>query len=61
MRRDRSEGDSMTEQANVPRQPASDEESKPAGPGDDPGPPGKARTQGETTVDEAMGTGDNVH
>jgi len=45
----------MTGQANVPRQPASDEESRPAGPGDDPGPPGKVRTQGETTVDEAMG------
>jgi hypothetical protein len=51
----------MTEQPNVPRQPASDEESTPAGPGDDPSPPGKVRTQGETAVDEAMGTGDNVH
>ena len=51
----------MTEQPNVPRQPASDEESTPAGPGDDPGQPGTVRTQGETAVDEAMGTGDNVH
>ena len=51
----------MTEQPNVPRQPASNEESTPAGPVDDPGPPGKVRTQGETAVDEAMGTGDNVH
>jgi len=52
---------SMTEQPKVPRQPASDEESPPAGPGDDSGQPGKVRTQGETAVDEAMGTGDNVH
>jgi hypothetical protein len=51
----------MTEQPNVPRQPASDEESTPAGPGDDRGQPGTVRTKGETAVDEAMGTGDNVH
>ena len=51
----------MTEQPKVPRQPASDEESPQAGPGDDSGQPGKVRTQGETAVDEAMGTGDNVH
>jgi hypothetical protein len=51
----------MTEQPNVPRQPATDEESPSPGPGDDPGQPGKVRTPGETAVDEAMGTGDNVH
>src|SRR4051794_22465830 len=51
----------MREQRKVPRHPASDEESPPAGPGDDSGQPGKVRTQGETAVDEAMGTGDNVH
>lgn len=51
----------MTEQPNVPRQPDSDETSSPAGPGDETGQPGKVRTQGETAVDEAMGTGDNVH
>jgi hypothetical protein len=52
----------MSEQPTVPRQPASDEESPPAGgPGDDSSQPGKVRTQGETAVDEAMGTGDNVH
>jgi hypothetical protein len=51
----------MTEQPKVPRQPASNEESTPASPGDDPGLPGKVRTQGETAVDEAMGTSDNVH
>jgi hypothetical protein len=50
----------MTEQPNVPRPEASDEESS-AGPGDDSGQPGVVRTQGETAVDEAMGTGDNVH
>jgi hypothetical protein len=51
----------MTEQPNVPRQPARDEESPPARPGDASGQPGMVRTQGETAVDEAMGTGDNVH
>jgi hypothetical protein len=51
----------MTEQRNHPRQPAGEEESSPAGPGDDPGQPGEVRTQGETAVDEAMGTGDNIH
>jgi hypothetical protein len=51
----------MTEQPNIPRQPASDEESPPAGTGDDASQPGKVRTQGETAVDEAMGTGDHVH
>ena len=51
----------MTEQPKVPRQPDSDEESPPAGLGDDSGQPGKVRTQGETAEDEAMGTGDNVH
>ena len=49
----------MTEQPNIPRQP---EAPPPADPGDDDsGHPGKVRTQGETAVDEAMGTGDNVH
>ena len=52
---------SMTEQPNVPRQPASDEELSSPGPGDDAGRPGNVRTQGETAVDEAMATGDNVH
>jgi hypothetical protein len=52
---------SMTEQPNVRRQPASDEESPPVGPADDSGQHGKVRTPGETAVDEALGTGDNVH
>jgi hypothetical protein len=51
----------MTEQPNLPRHAASDEEPTPAGPGDDRGRPDPVRTQGETSVDEAMGTGDNVH
>jgi hypothetical protein len=51
----------MTEQPSVPRQPARDEQPPPAGPGDDSGRPGNVRTQGETAVDEAIGTGDNVH
>ena len=51
----------MTEQPNVPREPATDEETTPADASDDRGRPGTVRTQGETTVDEAMGTGDNVH
>jgi hypothetical protein len=51
----------MTEQPNVPQEPTSDEESPQAGPSDGSGQPGTVRTQGETTVDEAMGTGDNVH
>ena len=51
----------MTEQPDVPRQPAGGEESPQAGAGDDAGRHGTVRTQGETTVDEAMGTGDNVH
>ena len=51
----------MTEQPKVPQQPASDEESPPARPGDDSRQPGNIRTKGEAAVDEAMGTGDNVH
>ena len=60
MRKDRNEEDSMTEQPKLPREPAGDEESPISGPGD-PGKHGNVRTQGETAVDEAMGTGDNVH
>ena len=51
----------MTEEPKVPGQPASAEETPPAGSGDDSAPHGTVRTQGETAVDEAMGTGDNVH
>ena len=51
----------MTEQPDVPREVGSGEEPRPPGPGDEAGQPGSVRTQGETAVDEAMGTGDNVH
>jgi hypothetical protein len=48
----------MTEQPNVAREPAGENEPPPAGGDDDSGRPGKVRTEGETAVDEAMGTGD---
>jgi hypothetical protein len=51
----------MTEQPDVSREDASGEEPRPPGPGDGAGRPGAVRTQGETAVDEAMGTGDNDH
>jgi len=51
----------MTEQPDDARPPAHDEEFAPAEPGDHTGQPGPVRTGGETAVDEAMGTGDNVH
>ena len=49
----------MTEQPNVPRQPAGEKEPSPAAPDDDSGHTGEVRTRGETAVDEAMGTGDS--
>jgi hypothetical protein len=50
----------MSEQPNVPVRPGSDDE--PPATTTDPGAEhGAVRTQGETAVDEAMGTGDNVH
>ena len=51
-----SEEGAMTEQPNVPPQPDDIDESS-----TDSGQPGRVRTDGETTVDEAIGTGDNVH
>ena len=51
----------MSEQPNVPVQPGSDDEPPTAGPETDAAPHGVVRTQGETAVDDAMGTGDNVH
>jgi hypothetical protein len=50
----------MTEQPNVSRQSAGDDEPTTAR-DDDTGLHAPVRTQGETAVDEAMGTGDNVH
>jgi hypothetical protein len=51
----------MTQQPNDPRQPAGEEEAQPAASGAESAQPGNVRTQGETAVDEAIGTGDNVH
>lgn len=57
----RDQEDSMTEQPNVPRTSADEENSPPSGQGEEAAHPGAVRTQAETAVDEAMGTGDNVH
>ena len=51
----------MSEQPNVPVRPGSDDEPPGTRPGPDAAEHGAVRTQGETAVDEAMGTGDNVH
>jgi len=51
----------MTEQPNVPTRPGSADESPSTPTGTDTGEHGKVRTDGETSVDEAIGTGDNVH
>ena len=49
----------MTEQPQAPQRPTDDE--PPAGAGSDAGERGKVRTDGETSVDDALGSGDNVH
>ena len=49
----------MTEQPQVPQRPADDEPPPSAGGGA--GEHGKVRTDGETSVDDALGSGDNVH
>jgi hypothetical protein len=51
----------MSEQPNVPVQPGSDDEPPTTSTETDAGQHGVVRTQGETAVDDAMGTGDNVH
>jgi hypothetical protein len=51
----------MTEQPNAPEQPGSEDESPAAGTGERGERPGTVRTAGETAVDDAIGTGDNVH
>ena len=51
----------MTEQPNVPDQTTQADESPAERPGDTGDRPGAVRTQGETAVDDAIGTGDNVH
>jgi hypothetical protein len=51
----------MSEQPNVPVRSGSDEEPPGTRREPDAAQHGAVRTQGETAVDEAMGTGDNVH
>ena len=51
----------MTEQPNGPVQPASDDEPPSTRPASEAAEHGAVRTQGETAVDDAIGTGDNVH
>lgn len=51
----------MSEQPKVPEQPDAGEQPTPDGTATDAGQHGPVRTQGETTVDDAIGTGDNVH
>jgi hypothetical protein len=51
----------MSEQVPVPPKPGTDDEPPTPTTGSDAGRPGNVRTRGETAVDEAMGTGDNVH
>ena len=49
----------MSEQPRTPQRPADDD--PPARAGSDAGDRGRVRTDGETTVDDALGSGDNVH
>jgi hypothetical protein len=51
----------MTEQPNGPDQPDTVDESAAERPGTEADRPGAVRTPGETAVDDAIGTGDNVH
>jgi hypothetical protein len=51
----------MSEQPNVPVQPGSDDEPPATRTETDAERHGAVRTQGETAVDDAIGTGDNVH
>ena len=50
----------MSEQRDEPARPGSDDE-PPAARTDTRAKHGTVRTQGETAVDDAIGTGDNVH
>ena len=51
----------MTEQPNVPDQAGTADDSQAERRDDDRDRHGAVRTQGETAVDDAIGTGDNVH
>jgi hypothetical protein len=57
----RREERAMTEQPHVPEQPDSEDEPRAEGAGERGQRPGTVRTSGETAVDDAIGTGDNVH
>jgi hypothetical protein len=51
----------MSEQPNEPVRPGSDEKPPATRTDSDAAEHGAVRTQGETAVDDALGTGDNVH
>jgi hypothetical protein len=51
----------MTEQPNGPERPATADEARARRSADSGDRPGAVRTEGETAVDDALGTGDNVH
>jgi hypothetical protein len=51
----------MTEQPNAPERPAGEDQPPVERTGRQSERPGPVRTEGETAVDDAMGTGDNVH
>jgi hypothetical protein len=51
----------MTEQPNPPDRPGTPDESPEEGSGDSGDRPGAVRTPGETAVDDAIGSGDDVH
>lgn len=50
----------MTEQPTEPREPADEAPASHASTGRDVDEPGGGRTEGETSVDEAMGAGDDA-
>jgi hypothetical protein len=52
------EEDTMTEQPDTPQPSGDDQDASRAGSSQDPARPGGGRTQGETTVDDALGQGD---
>ena len=51
----------MTEQPNVPAQPGGDDEPPATRTDTNAAEHGAVRTQGETAVDDAIGSGDNEH
>jgi hypothetical protein len=55
------EESAMTEQPNAPVQPGSDDEPRTTRADTQATEHGAVRTKGETAVDDAIGTGDNVH